>query len=352
MAQPRRIGKRATAALAAGALAGTFKGYRVPPADAYPRLDGLCSVGTQNLRWAFTSGSGSWTTADKDVVEIAVDDWTAHRDVSGGIMADQALVSSGSLPIPIPVRRMADQNANETVCVSGVPTRIDIGRTGIGLADTARHEFGHAHGLSHSGRNDALGVTSHPALTTCLQDNTSREITTDDLAQLSHEHDGARLTHNAGFENPGQMLGTFTRSTAAPYQGSYSAGVAEDDYVETRPTRITSAPTSIRMRARWKTQGSASLKFTFRTVDYPSGSNCTNQYNPNSIDWSNPNTPGNWVIHESRSLGSSGGFSYTQAYVPPPPGSAPGFSSYDAIDVKVTLLATDNTVIVDNMDAR
>lgn len=316
----------------------------------FPNLEAACTVGVRSLGWYL---QGSWTSGEATQATAGVESWNSYRNVAG-----ERIFSSTNTMAGISVVRVADTGDNNTYCTSGgIPTSIHIGAASGGnfFKHVTFHEPGHAHGLSHAGNDDDLlagTVTGEPLMRGCGSSVLTQSA--DDWAQSSYRWDAGRVTPNGGFENSGFWYGSWN-----PLTGGYGgtpryAEVAAGSNVR-RPTRITTSPSVIRMRANYK-HNSASpgrLKFQFRAISYSSGLTCPDgggPFNPSTFNWNSPSTPGVWIQLENRSLPASSGWTTSSGTVPPPnPGF--GFAAYMAVDVEVSLWAPgDQAIFADNVE--
>jgi len=285
------------------------------------------------------------------LVETRIDDWDAYRLRSGATAVDSVETTSNAIPI----NRSPNQSVNQVTCVNGVPTSMTLGATDtIALANLAKHEAGHTHRLHHSGPSDSdpfFGVNGRPVMTTCVSPTTEQSITSDDRAALSREWDGA-ITANGGFENSQGWAGAgYFRSSENPAQGSFHARVNGEGYVRSTPTRFTTPPATLRVRATYKNGGSTSrLKFEYRTVNYGTGLGCAGaNYNPDTFNWDTPSA-GPWIFNTSVNLPTSTSYTTRAATVTSPtPGS--GFSAFEGVDVRVQYYVDPgSTGFVDNLE--
>ena len=318
-------------------------------AEAFPRLDGSCSVGVSNLRYRFQNGTANWTPTERDNAELGIQAWDGYMRRSGAVFIRSERDSSG---IPVIRNSTGTSFAN---CSNGVATSITIASNAV--RRTARHEAGHAHGLGHSGNDDALtqsGAAGQPIMDGCAPHVTTTP-TVDDRAQYAHERDGGSFTANVGFENLHSATygGTWTRASAfTPYNGGFHAIVLAGDSVISALTRVTSLPADITARISHRgTTGTKRFLFTYRLVNYPAGS-CQNnpQFNPNTFSWDNP-TVGPWIVGRNIVLPSRNAYpsSPNAGQVARPSG---GWGASHAIDYRLTAWnVSGDALYVDDMEA-
>jgi hypothetical protein len=309
-------------------------------ADAYPRLDGSCHTGVETFNYRIGSG---FTAAQLDDIRDGIEAWDGVRDRSGSVMID----SNEGLGIWI----FSTTGSNRVTCSGGLATRMYLNPTNPNIERSARHETGHAHGLSHSGNDDSLsstGGTQQPQMDGCFAANGG--IRNDDRAQYAHERD-ATFTAGVGFENGSSYYtGTWVNTDANPYQGSRHASVSQGNAVYSNWTRITTPPVDLRMRTRYKGGGTDRIKFEYRSVNYPSGTcNAGGTFNPNTFNWNNP-TLGPVILHDNDALASSPNtYSFKNTTVPRV--GVDGFAQFEGVDVRVQVYSeAGGNVYVDNLE--
>jgi len=199
-----------------GLLGATTVGTGAQPAGAYPVEDTGCYTGVMTLRWRFDDAGGSWAAAPSGMqaaVEDGLDEWDGYTRRNGNVFIDSVRASAD--PNAIPVIRTAGTSSTTCSTSTGTPVMIRIGQSSSDWKRTARHEAGHAHGLSHSGDQDSSGGSS-PSMVGCTLGGVIRS---DDRAQYAHERDVGTRTANVGFENgSGYFDGAFAVSSAAPFK--------------------------------------------------------------------------------------------------------------------------------------
>lgn len=325
--------------------------------SAFPVLDAgsgssFCGTGVQTLLYRFSgTGWGPTGSADRTNFLNGVGRWDGYRNRAGTVFINSLENSLG-----IPVFRVTTPGAaSSTTCSSGSPTQIVIGDT-TNVSRTAAHEAGHAHGLSHSGNDDALvgtaGTASQPLMDGCYQ--SSGFPTTDDRLQYAHERDLQTFTNNVGFENGSTAwTGTFTISSGGPNAGGNYAKVQQGNSLVSGWARVTTPPNSFVVETDYKGGGSNKIKFEYRRVNYPTtgacNANSTPPFNPSTFDWDNTNIVGDTVIEIRTLPPSPSGWVLSHRWTPTgPPG---GFSAWEAVDYRLQAYSeTGGDLFIDDLE--
>jgi hypothetical protein len=348
-ARPGERLRRPLAAAAAGFVAAGVKGVLpggTSPVAAYPRLDGGCSVGLGHLSY---ESQGAWDPDDEDWVDNGFELWDS-QDTRAGV---RIVSSERDDPNAIPVIRSASTSSNFTTCNgAGVPTSITLGSTGqANLERSAAHEAGHAHGLSHSGHEDNqpfTGASSDPIMDGCFKSD--GVVRTDDKAQLSHERDAGALIWSVGFEEPGGWNGSVTRVNGGAFQGSWSASLQSGQAIVSEQTRLTTPSATIRLAARYKSQGGTRIKFEYREVNYGAGTcNAASTFNPDTFNWDDATAAAMWTIAKNEALDPAAAWGDFNEVVVKPGGPSASWTDSDAIDLRVRYWAENAQAAVDNL---
>lgn len=246
-----------------------------------------CGTGVSVFQYRFV---GTWSTADQNAFITGVERWDNVRDRNNNIFIDSNRVFSGGVPVS------RDTSAGSaTTCTGGVPTAMVIGGTNV--ARSATHEAGHAHGLSHTGNDDALDPTSgaqgtQPSMDGCAA-STTGAVTSDDRLQYAHERDLQTFTQSVGFENGSTgWTGYIQPATGSPNTGSRFMKVTQGNTLFSAFARVTTPPGALSAQTDFKGGGTNRLKFQYREVNYPAPNACNTSsqpaFNPNTHSWRDP----------------------------------------------------------------
>lgn len=307
-------------------------------------MQNYCSPYAQNPN-AIYRFIGTWTAAERTAIMSGIQQWDGLRDNLAAAVYSSSEDTTGST---YTVKIERSTTVNNSDCTSTAATHSSPGtiRLMTPTAVIARHEMGHFHGLSHSGRFQSIADGSTPAMYGCPAGSV---VSADDRGAVANRR-SARYTPNGGFENAPYNVGFTTESgsasdyTGSVYQGSHALNIAQGSVVS-NSQRLVSPPSSLTARTRYKHSGSSgTFKFQYRTVSYPAGSSCGNAYNPTTISWDANPTVGAFVIDAQTSIGPA------SSYIPASVSSVTSLTG-TVVDVKVSVLAPGNAALfVDNME--
>lgn len=268
----------------------------------YP-VNGTCGA-DGSVTWRF-SNDPQWTTARRNTVEAAFNEWEKVRSYGGQPTVDLQRVTTGG---EIEVRWDAEPGPPGTPIGDGY-AQCSGNFTGIELRDapsvldnaaylrfTARHEMGHILGLGHVGRYDNLD-SRIPTMATCTNyaERQAQTLEKDDEgAVLTRNMSGVPpLNANPGFEQgnerwtPGSGTGTVLM-TVGSYQGARHLSV----YLPNAYTSLLSQEINFNTPATWIASGlqfrkdypgdtaRVKLQTSARQVTYSSADHCARASQP------------------------------------------------------------------------
>ncbi len=354
--------RRAAVALTAAAL------IEVPAASAmaqvgqsHPRFPPVKANGcdyTPTIKYGYPTNSGL-SGPQKAIIDAAAASWTEATNLNGQSFLQTNLAQLVNGQLPPGTFEITLGNASGYAGTGCTPNFIVIDAatiTNAVLPSVIAHEFGHAHGMSHSGVPDNV-VTGTPLMATCRGDWTNPpNLTADDEAQALFRNGTGVVTANAGFEDG---LKYWTTSGTSLISGTGHSGAkyaslnANNSTIEQRHIVETEGEIKdYRLRFYFKmasgTSGGINYKFYRTPRTYPtsvSPNSCVYQGFNNHHDFNSPSIGTEYLISNQTTTNST-------AWNPAASTSNP-FGAFDGYEMRIKVTnGTNGPAYVDEFMAQ